>query len=403
MTGENMPRRQFLQTAAAATAFTVLPSAAVRSADANTKVKIGLIGCGGRGKWISNLVAPNAPAQITAVYDFFRDRVDACGEQLGVPANHRYVGMDGYKKMLETDVDAVMIISPPYYHPQQAADALAAGKHVYLAKPIAVDVPGVQMILDAQKKVAGKLNLLVDFQTRANEFYKGAFQKVLDGMIGKPVCAQAYYHAGRLNPQAPGNTPMARLRNWVLDQTLSGDIIVEQNIHVLDVANWFLRGHPVKAQGTGGRKARIEVGDTWDNYVVTYWYPDDVLLDFASTQFTYGFDDLCCRIFGNLGTVDSHYGGQVRIRAKTGGYAGGMTGDIYQSGAVNNIKAFVASIQEGKASSNIQDSAESTLTAILGRTATRQNRVVTWDEMMKANEKLEANLVLPADAVDWKP
>ncbi len=403
MSEQTVPRRQFLQTAAAATAFTVVSSSAVRGAVANDKVKVGIIGCGGRGKWIANLAEKNAPMRVTAVYDFFRDRVNECGEQHGVPVDRRFVGLDGYKKLLETDVDAVMIISPPYYHPQQVADSLAAGKHVYLAKPIAVDVPGVQMILEAQKKAGDKLNLLVDFQTRANDFYKGAFQKVLDGMIGKPVCAQAYYHSGRLGPQATGNSPMARLRNWVFDQILSGDIIVEQNIHVIDVANWFLQGHPIKAHGTGGRKARVEVGDTWDHYVVTYTYPDDVILDFASTQFTYGFDDLCCRVFGNLGTVDTHYGGQVRVRAKTGGYAGGMTSDIYQSGAVNNLKAFADNLQSGKVSSNIKDSAESTLACILGRMATRLKREVTWDEMMKAGEKLEANLQLPPDAVDWKP
>jgi predicted dehydrogenase len=205
---------------------------------------------------------------------------------------------------------------------------------------------------------------------------------------------------------------MARLRNWVFDIALSGDIIVEQNIHALDVACWFLQGHPVKAMGTGGRKARTDVGDCWDHFVVTYWFParqgdavaspDDVLLDFSSGQFTQRFDDICCRIYGTLGTFDSHYGGNVNILAKTGGYRGGQTSGIYKEGAVANIKRFADAVLAAKPIHNIEDSANSTLTAILGRTAAYEGRTVTWDEMIKANKKLDAKLNLPADGPEWK-
>jgi predicted dehydrogenase len=195
---------------------------------------------------------------------------------------------------------------------------------------------------------------------------------------------------------------MARLRNWVFDIALSGDIIVEQNIHALDVANWFLKGHPVKAQGTGGRKARTDVGDCWDHFVVTFWYPNDVLLDFSSGQFTHGYDDIGCRIYGTLGTVDSHYGGQVSIRAKTGGYRGGSTGQIYKEGAVANIKSFCESILSRKCVNNMEESANSALTCILGRTAAYEGRLVTWDEMIKANAKLDAKLNLPPDGPTWR-
>jgi myo-inositol 2-dehydrogenase/D-chiro-inositol 1-dehydrogenase len=256
--------------------------------------------------------------------------------------------------------------------------------------------------VSAAAKAAGKLSCWVDFQTRANEFYQGAYQKICEGMIGKPVCGQAYYFAGRLGVQAKQGTPMARLRNWVFDIALSGDIIVEQNIHALDVACWFLRGRPVKAQGTGGRKARTDVGDCWDHFVVTYWFPDNVLLDFSSGQFTHGYDDICCRIYGDLGTVDSHYGGNVNIRAKTGGYRGGQTGDIYKAGAVANIRKFAESIANSKPINNAEESANSTMTAILGRIAAYTGKTVTWDEMVKANEKLDAKLDLPANGPEWQ-
>lgn len=196
---------------------------------------------------------------------------------------------------------------------------------------------------------------------------------------------------------------MARLRNWVFDIALSGDIIVEQNIHVIDVANWYLAGHPIKAYGTGGRKARTDVGDCWDNYVVTFWYEDDVLIDFSSGQYLKGYDDLCIRVFGNRGTVDSHYGGPVAITGEEE-WTGGTTEGIYTDGTVNNIKQFYGSVLNGEPLyDTLEESTRSNMTAILGRMAAYENRVVTWDEMYSSTEKLEGNLNLPGGAHDWRP
>jgi predicted dehydrogenase len=397
----NIGRRDFLKAAAAASAV-VVGASAVRSAGANSKIEIGLIGCGGRGKWIGDLFEQNANAKIVAVHDYFKDRMDEAGEKLKVDASRRYSGLDGYKRMLESKLDAVAIISPPCFHPEQAVAAMQAGKHVYLAKPISVDVPGAVSIVQAADRVRDKLSVLVDFQTRANDIYKSAVQRVHDGTIGTLVCGQAYYHDSRLGIQATPGTEQARLRNWVFDKALSGDIIVEQNIHVLDVANWFLKSHPAKAVGTGGRKARIDVGDCWDHFVVTYTYPNGFILDFSSGQFTYGFSDLCCRVYGSTGSADTHYGGIVTSRARTGGTRTGETRDIYREGAVTNIKAFCASIASGKFLNNASDAADSTMTSILGRIAAYEGRPVTWDEMLAANTRMDLKLNLPADGPDWK-
>ncbi|HEV8379489.1 MAG TPA: Gfo/Idh/MocA family oxidoreductase [Tepidisphaeraceae bacterium] len=394
-------RREFLATAAA-TAFTIATSSQVRSAESNSKIEIGLIGCGGRGSWIGELFTESNQAKVVAVADYFKDRVDEAGEKLNVTASRRYTGLDCYQKLLAEKLDAVAIISPPYFHPEQTVAALETGKHVYLAKPIAVDVPGCNAITRAAEKAKDKLSLWVDFQTRADEFYLGAFQKICEGLIGDPICGQSYYHSGRLDPKAKGDSPMARLRNWVFDQRLSGDIIVEQNIHVLDVANWYLRGHPVKAVGTGGRRVRVDVGDCWDHFEVIFTYPNDVIVDFSSTQFIHGFGDLCTRIYGSKGTADTHYGALVNIRAKTGGYRGGMTSQIYKTGAVNNINNFCQSIVSKKYINNAQESANSTITCILGRTAAYEGRMVTWDEIMKANARIDPKLDLPANGPDWQ-
>ena len=206
-----------------------------------------------------------------------------------------------------------------------------------------------------------------------------------------------FYQTSRLIPRTESGSEVARLRNWVFDKALSGDIIVEQNIHVLDVSNWYLQSHPVKAYGTGGRKVRTDVGDCWDHFVVTYWYPNDVLIDFSSSQFLEGFHDMCMRLYGSQGTVDSHYGGEVKIRGKKSGWRGGDTKDIYKQGAVNNIRDFCASIVSGDYLDNAEDAADSAMTSILGRIAAYENRVVTWDEMIQANAALDPKLELPAD------
>ncbi len=185
----------------------------------------------------------------------------------------------------------------------------------------------------------------------------------------------------------------ARLRNWVFDKILSGDIIVEQNIHVLDVSNWYLQSHPIKACGTGGRKARTDVGDCWDYFIVIFWYANDVKIDFSSSQFLEGFHDMCMRVYGTHGTVDSHYGGRVTI-AGLSPWQGGDTPDIYTQGTVANVKDFVKSIETGEYLNNAEESVRSNLTSILGRMAAYTEKPVTWDEMMAANEKLETEIKL---------
>jgi predicted dehydrogenase len=280
---------------------------------------------------------------------------------------------------------------------------LKAGKHLYACKPLAVDVPGCKAILEAGRQAKGQLSILVDFQTRNHPLFREAARRVLAGAIGFPVLGHVYYQAGRLSVRAKGESDMARLLNWVFDIGLSGDIIVEQNIHVIDVANWYLQSHPLKASGTGGRKARTDVGDCWDHFVVTFWYPDDVLVDFSSGQYLKGFDDLCIRVYGSSGTVDSHYGGPVHISGDNP-WEGGETTNIYTDGTVNNIKDFHDSVvNNSPLYDTLEVSVESNLSAILGRMTAYEQRPVTWEEMMASTEVIDAGLHLPADGYQFSP
>jgi predicted dehydrogenase len=388
-------RREFLRTSAAGTGILLLKPETVFGSTANSAIEVGIVGCGGRGNWIGPFFPEYAGARLVALADPFRDRLEDTSAKLKVDASRLYAGLDGYKELIASRVDAVVVESPPYYHPEQVAAAIAAGKHVFLAKPAAVDVSGCKSILASGEKAKGKLSLLVDFQTRAQPVFQEAAARLRRGEIGQLVMGHVFYHTGRLRPKdTKGMRPAeARLRNWVFDKVLSGDVIVEQHIHVLDVANWYAGAHPVRAYGTGGRKARVDVGDCWDHFLATYWYPGDVRVDFSSAQFLKGFHDMCIRFYGANGTVDSHYNGSVKITGDTT-WNGTDKDDTFREGAVTNVKNFIESIRTGKPVNNAGQGAESTLTSILGRMAAYRERVVTWDEMLKSNEKLEARLVL---------
>ncbi|MCL4179285.1 MAG: Gfo/Idh/MocA family oxidoreductase [Verrucomicrobia bacterium] len=395
-----LTRRRFIASAGAtALAFNIVNPTAARGASANSALTLGLIGCGGRGSWIADLFRKHGGYRVVAVADYFQDRVDACGEKFEVPAANRYTGLMGYRRLLEQPLDMVVIKTPPYFHPEQAAAAVDAGRHVYLAKPVAVDVPGCQSIAESGRKATSKQRcFLVDFQTRANASYQEVVRRVRAGQIGRIVSGEATYFCGptfeRANEELkrdPRN-PELRLRAWGLDRVLSGDVITEQNIHALDVASWILDAAPVRAYGTGGA-ARGYAGTCWDHFAVVYYYPNDVLLSFSSKQFGHGYDDILCRVYGTEGTVDTHYFGAVTLKGKEDGFNGGVMQNLYTEGTVNNIAEFHRCVTQGDWSNpTVPASVQSNLTTILGRTAAYERREITWDEMMRKSEKWEAGL-----------
>lgn len=396
VSGGSFDRRRFIAGAGMAAAFAVVRPEAVRGFAANGKIRLGMVGCGGRGGWIANLFNRNGNYEIAAAADYFKDRVDGFGQRFGVPENKRFTGLSCYKKLLEEKVDAVAIISPPYFHPEQAAAAVDAGVHVYIAKPVAVDVPGCLSIEASGKKATSKkLCFLVDFQTRANEFFIEAIRRVHAGDIGELCFGQASYLTGRLGKQAEPGTPEARLRNWVFDKALSGDIITEQNIHTLDVASWIMNAEPVFATGAGGRKERTDVGDCWDHFACVFVYPNNVGVTFMSKQFReFGEPQSGIRnlMFGSKGTLETEYGGDVLIRGEKF-YRGGRTTAIYEEGAVNNIATFHKCVTEGDYSNpTVAPSVRSNLVTILGRTAAYTGEQVYWDKLIKSTERLDGRL-----------
>lgn len=380
-------RRTFLRSGAAASGLLILGSKTAFTYQANSTVELGLIGCGSRGNWISDLFLEYTLVRFVALADAFDAPLDAAGAKYKVDTSRLYRGVNGYKDLAASKLDGVVIETPPYFRPEQVEASVNAGKHVFMAKPVAVDVPGCKSILASGEKAKGRLSYLVDFQTRARPVFQEAAERVHNGQIGEPVFGHVYYHAGSLTPHKTGGlTPeQATLKNWLHDRRLSGDIIVEQNIHVIDVANWYMKANPLRAVGTGGQKARL-VGDQWDHYQVTYWYPGDAKVDFSSVQFSKGYSDLCIRMYGTKGTIDSHYGGMVRITGEQP-WNGAEKDPTFREGAVTNLKDWVASIRSGQYLNNAEESVNSNLAAVLGRMAAVRGRVVTWDEMMQTTDR----------------
>ncbi len=396
-------RREFIsKTGTALATFSIISPSVVRGTKNNSKIKIGLIGCGGRGNWIMNLFQDHGQYEIVAGADYFQDRVDAFGDKFKVPKNKRFTGLSCYKRLIDKGgVDAVVIKSPPYFHPEQAAAAVEAGKHVYLAKPIAVDVPGCKSIEKSAKLAAeNKLCFLIDFQTRANDLYIEALKKVHQGALGDLAFGEGIYHADI--PwihqydlwKAMKTNPELRLKAWGMDYALSGDIITEQNIHTIDVMSWIMNEPPVYAAGTGGRSVR-PIGEIWDHYTLIFQYSNNVGITFSSRQFKgHGvqIDGIRNRMFGSKGVLETKYGGQVIIRGENF-YRGGLTSDIYKQGAVNNIYSFYDNVQNGNVENiTVIPSVHSNLLTILGRKAARKGETVYWYQLLKDEERLEPDL-----------
>jgi predicted dehydrogenase len=392
MKDQNRPSRRSLLRAAAIPGIAYLKPATVFGAGANSSIEIGIVGCGGRGIYIGGFFLEDANVRIVALADPIPSQMEALKAGLKLDSPRTYGGLNGYRELANSKLDAIVIESPPYFHPEHAAAAAGAGKHVFLAKPVAVDVPGCQSIIETGRKSSGRLSTWIDFQTRMRPLYQEAARRVARGDIGAPVVAEVAYHN---SPQVfrpdPADTPLQRrLRNWNLDRTLSGEIIGEQDIHMIDVADWFLGAHPVEAFGRSGLAGAERQGDMADFFSVQYAYPNGVIADFIGTRFASGYRDQCVRVQGTRGTVDSHYMGAVNI-AGANPWAGAAT-DATRLGAQTNVRNFLESIRSGRPIDNTAAAAQSNLTAILGRTAAYRKRSVSWEEMLRTGEKFEAGI-----------
>src|SRR5213593_3267774 len=412
---KDVDRRTFLSTTAAAAAAIFIKPALVHGTKANSAIRVGVLGCGGRGTEDASNMVDTGGARVVALADMFQDQLDSAKKHFdemqqakgyaAIGASQIFVGPNAFHQMAASkEVDAVVIATPPYYHPQHLEAVVASGKHVYLEKPVAVDVPGALKVIEIGKRAEGKISLDVGFQIRDCPPFVELVKRIHNGAIGSIVCGEAHYLAGYIDrPPWPNASPVEkRLRNWIYDRVLSGDIIVEQNIHVIDICNWVLKNHPLKASATGGRQGRpTNDGDVYGNYNVIFHYPDKVDVTFSSTQFAKGWWDVTERFFGTKGTSQSPYTGPLGLWGDEPWQAEGTpakdTGQTSFSATgkfTSNLefadrekkKAFVESITSGNFHNQAAKGSESALSCMMARTAAYKGNEVTWEETMKCTE-----------------
>ena len=413
---KDFSRRSFLKTTTAG--ISVMSAKTAFGASANSTVNLGIIGCGKRGIHVGLSFMEHTKAKVTAIADLFEDRLAEGESRLDESlVKHGYPKLKQTHKLLGShacgelfglkDVDAVLIATPHYQHPEQLSAAVDAGKHVFLEKPVAVDVNGCRKIIWAGRKAMGRLSIAVGFQIRHATPFTGMVERIHDGALGDMVMGQTYYLAGGPTRTAPpGVSPEERrIRLWALDRALSGDNILLQGVHVIDTCNWVLGSHPVKASGMCGRKGRDDSGDNNSYFLVNYEYPGPIPLSFQSQQFNPGYGDVCERFFGTKGIAESHYTGGVFIKGEHEWDSGVVRGTReqvsakdWEAGAFksaledadpNKQKAFIDSITTGNYINEAQSGAESTLSAILGTTAAYSGEDITWDEMLASDEKID--------------
>ena len=420
---DHLNRRRFIGSAAATTALMFIKPELVRGTDANSAVRIGLLGCGGRGSEDASNLVDTGGARVVALADMFQDQLDTARANFdklqqakgfsAIASSQLFVGPNAFHEIAASkEVDAIVVATPPYFHPQHLEAVVAAGKHVYLEKPVAVDVPGAKRVIEAGQRAEGKLSLDVGFQIRDCPPFVEMVRRIHAGALGKIACGEAYYLTGYIDrPAWPKAGPAERrLRNWIYDRALSGDIIVEQNIHVIDICNWVLQAHPLKASATGSRLGRpAKDGDCYGNYNGVFHYPDGVDVTFSSTQFAKGWWDVSERFFGTQGTSLSPYRGPLGIwgdepwqweasaekdSANQGFSVAGKFTSNLELADPEKKKAFVSSITSGHFHNQAAKGAESALSCMMARSAAYTGREVSWDELLKSKDVLDPKLDL---------
>lgn len=396
----SLSRRAFVQATAAVTAGLVIPRE-LPGAEAADPIRVGLVGARGRGTGAAiDCLRAAEGVELVAVGDLFPDRLARSRQNLAkraaedpafasrykVTDEGSFSGFDAYRQVLASGIDLVILATPPGFRPGHLAAAVAAGKHVFMEKPVAVDPAGVRSVMASADLAKQKgLAIVAGTQRRHDPAYRAVLERVHGGAIGEIVSGQVVWNQGGLWKAArepAWSDAEWQIRNWLYFTWLSGDHIVEQHIHNLDVANWVLGSHPVKAVGVGGRQWRTdpEYGHIYDHFAVDFEYPGGARVLSMCRQIDGAADHIGERFAGTRGTTDAH---QVIEGAAPFRYEG-PTPNPYRQEHVD----LIASIRAGAPLNEGRQVAESTLTAIMGREAVYTGQAITWDELLQAPQDL---------------
>jgi predicted dehydrogenase len=357
----------------------VVPAAAVRGTAQNSAIRIGVIGAGSRGTYTARTLAQDPRARVTAICDVFEEQLTAAKAKIPAPDARTF---RRHQDLLASDVDAVLIATPVFLHPEHFEAAVKSGKHIYIEKPAGMDVAGCKRVMRIADAADRRQNITFGFQQRYGGVYVAA-KKMLDaGGLGKVREVHGEFLkfalAGDEPPVPLPRTEEEKLRQWKLWRATFGEVIVETYVHNLDAIIWFLGARPLKAIGTGGRTVEKR-GDLLDHLSVTYDYPNRVQATFLGSQMTpRWFRSNRERYICDRGFIET---AREYWTYNTG--AGPVTEKSAHDITIDSLKEFVTRIAEGKPENAGVRAAESTLTSILGQMAIDRKGEVTWDEMMK--------------------
>jgi predicted dehydrogenase len=401
---EPVSRRQFIQSTGAAlvAGSMIVPASARRARAAGTDLlKVGLIGCGGRGTGAAaQALGADQNVKLVAMADAFAEPLEnsfrtlqaqaSITSKLDVPPERRFAGFDGYKGVIEHS-DVVLLATPPHFRPMHIKAAVDAGKHVFAEKPVAVDAPGVRSVLEScEEAKRKKLSIVSGLALRYSNGFRETMERIHKGALGELRSLQANDFRGPIwvKPRQPGWSDMEwQMRNWYYFTWLSGDFNVEQHVHYLDLCSWVLQDeYPVRAYGTGGRQVRTapEYGNIYDHHSVIYEYASGVKLFAFCRQQPGCRNDISGHVMGEKGTADLNPR-RPALRTRDGDWA-------YRGPENNHFETeheeLFASIRSGEPINNGNYMAKSTLLAIMGRMATYTGQLITWEQAFNSQEDL---------------
>ena len=398
MHNNNLSRRRILANSAVIAAFSIVKPSMLRGSQANSRIEVGLVGLGGRGSLIATMMTESHKGyHLKALADYFEQVVREAGKRFDVPENRCFSGLSGYKGVMDSKVDAVFLETPPCFFPEHASLAVNSGIHVYMAKPVAIDVPGALVICDLGKMATlRKQVFLVDFQVPTEPFNIETVKRCHEGLIGKMGMLSSFYTDEAFPDPAKTKTIESRLRNliWVNDTDIGGGFLVNAGIHAVDAALWMAGRHPINALGLSRTVRDNPHGNTPDVYSISYGFDNGLIQNHRGEHLKNTHDFTCkCIAYGQDGFAEIGYQGQAWLRSNKGGYRGGEVKDLYVNGITRNLDRFEQEIrQQQYVNSTVQPSVNSTLATILGREAGERSTLVTWDGMIAENHRIEPDL-----------
>lgn len=372
---ETSKRRDFLKSTAASAGF-VMSSATALGSQASSALSVGLAGCGNRGMYDSGIVAKNEFAKVSAICDIYDDKLAAGAQKYSGAKRHKKI-----EEMLATGIDAVLIATPAVFHPEHFEMAVKAKKHIYLEKPAGVDAKGCRRVTAAAKSADKTKRISMGFQQRYGTDYRKAWDLVKSGEIGQIKMIRASW-LGTSPPIKSGHPASEeKIRNWYFYRDMSGDMLIEQDCHNIDVIHWFTEMLPVKAAGYGSRMVRTQIGDVLDNLAFTFHYANGLVCSYSANQFGrgVGYQDVSETFLCEKGSVRTSRQGITVYREGKPPEEWPTKYDITQDA----LNQFIDGARNGKMENAALWGADSTLSAIMAREAIYSGREMTWERIGK--------------------